>query len=504
MMAAQETANWVVRSRLEAMRLSIRNLGKIREADIVINGVTVIAAPNDTGKSTIGKAAFALFESFEDFHQRVHDDLISPIRRILRSTGADRNMTERNSSSGFRFSEVGSMVMSEQLVAADALIDEQTLLAFLQSIVATEQEDVYDEPPFAFADTGYSWRLLVRAAGDMAHWLAGDSDTAIECRQRLLRAYRDHHAVSDTERAVELANRTFNTVFNQQIAGRFPPPAKESGGNGSLTQTVVRLSTERHEHGEQDREAIFVKDRCVQAAPATDEYRHVSIVDDPNIIEQFDVDVLSSSSATGDYRQELLNTVAAALNREHESLSANLTETILAKRDIAAVMELIEASFSGHVEQGDHGPVMVKDGVNESIAIGNASLGSKAIMLLRFLIEHTIVKSGDMLVLDEPEIHLHPEWQITYAHTLVLIAKRLGIRMIVTTHSPYFLKALAAYSGVEDFAESMRYYTSDTNDDGSNTFREVPDDEVGHLYAAMAQPLRTIDDDVLASLQSGR
>lgn len=42
------------------MRLSIRNIGKIHKADILIDGVTVLAAPNNTGKSTVGKAMFAL------------------------------------------------------------------------------------------------------------------------------------------------------------------------------------------------------------------------------------------------------------------------------------------------------------------------------------------------------------------------------------------------------------------------------------------------------------
>ena len=35
------------------MKLKFRNIGKISEADIELNGVTVIAGSNDTGKSTV-------------------------------------------------------------------------------------------------------------------------------------------------------------------------------------------------------------------------------------------------------------------------------------------------------------------------------------------------------------------------------------------------------------------------------------------------------------------
>ena len=38
------------------MRLQIENFAKIAKADINIDGITVIAGENNTGKSTIGKA----------------------------------------------------------------------------------------------------------------------------------------------------------------------------------------------------------------------------------------------------------------------------------------------------------------------------------------------------------------------------------------------------------------------------------------------------------------
>ena len=43
------------------MKLSISNLAKIKQADIDIDGITVVAGENNTGKSTIGKVLFSTF-----------------------------------------------------------------------------------------------------------------------------------------------------------------------------------------------------------------------------------------------------------------------------------------------------------------------------------------------------------------------------------------------------------------------------------------------------------
>ena len=44
------------------MELQLKNIGMIREATVKIDGLTVIAGENDTGKSTTGKALFMIIE----------------------------------------------------------------------------------------------------------------------------------------------------------------------------------------------------------------------------------------------------------------------------------------------------------------------------------------------------------------------------------------------------------------------------------------------------------
>ena len=45
------------------MQLRLENIGMIKEADVAIDGLTVIAGENDTGKSTVGKSLFLVLDS---------------------------------------------------------------------------------------------------------------------------------------------------------------------------------------------------------------------------------------------------------------------------------------------------------------------------------------------------------------------------------------------------------------------------------------------------------
>lgn len=53
------------------MNVYIENFAKIRKANIDILGITVIAGENNTGKSTIGKVLYCLFECFHNIEDKL-------------------------------------------------------------------------------------------------------------------------------------------------------------------------------------------------------------------------------------------------------------------------------------------------------------------------------------------------------------------------------------------------------------------------------------------------
>ena len=65
------------------MFLGIRNLGKIETADIEIDAITVIAGKNNSGKSTVGKALFCIFNSFYDIDKQIDAEKHSFVNRVI-------------------------------------------------------------------------------------------------------------------------------------------------------------------------------------------------------------------------------------------------------------------------------------------------------------------------------------------------------------------------------------------------------------------------------------
>ncbi len=52
-----------------------------------------------------------------------------------------------------------------------------------------------------------------------------------------------------------------------------------------------------------------------------------------------------------------------------------------------------------------------------------------------------IVQRGDLLIVEEPESHLHPAKQAAFARGLAAIV-RGGVRVVMTTHSEWFLEQI--------------------------------------------------------------
>ena len=64
------------------MRLKIDNFAKVKHADIVIDGITVIAGENNTGKSTVGKVLYSTFNSLYQIDSKIEERRREELRII--------------------------------------------------------------------------------------------------------------------------------------------------------------------------------------------------------------------------------------------------------------------------------------------------------------------------------------------------------------------------------------------------------------------------------------
>lgn len=65
------------------MKLTLKNIGKIGTASVEINGITVIAGENNTGKSTVGRALFAVFNSFCNVQKQIENERVDSVENLL-------------------------------------------------------------------------------------------------------------------------------------------------------------------------------------------------------------------------------------------------------------------------------------------------------------------------------------------------------------------------------------------------------------------------------------
>lgn len=80
---AHRTIMMILRKEVRATKIKLNNIGKIHEAELELNGITAIAGENNTGKSTVGRALFMIFNSLYYLDQRVEDTRYAQIGKYI-------------------------------------------------------------------------------------------------------------------------------------------------------------------------------------------------------------------------------------------------------------------------------------------------------------------------------------------------------------------------------------------------------------------------------------
>ncbi|MBO5085644.1 MAG: AAA family ATPase [Paludibacteraceae bacterium] len=97
---------------------------------------------------------------------------------------------------------------------------------------------------------------------------------------------------------------------------------------------------------------------------------------------------------------------------------------------------------------------------NLKIKLSDSATGIKQFAILQLLLEKKLINDKTLLILDEPEAHLHPQWIVEYARMVVLLNKYFGVKFLLATHSPDFINALRSIAEKEKVLDKVQMYLS--------------------------------------------
>lgn len=429
------------------MRLHIENFAKIGEADITIDGITVIAGENNTGKSTVGKILFSQFNALCNIEHKVMDERLNEIEQSTR-------MILQNDINAMDISR--SMLLGKIWNMSNRI--RQNIRGLLGEKGAAAGQDIRE---IAEKEVG-AWKEL-RDTMNPAEWSALIDKIAQNINEVL--------ELSEENIVMEVISRYFNNVFYDQMHSLAPHTAND-------TRVELEIKGKKNT-------ISFTKNRCKEFISGIDIAHKAIYIDNPFIIDE--LSTINDLNPMGKLLKELLTDTSGTEPMD------GIIETLRAKEKLSDIYAALGSVVDGDIEinKAEDEFYLKNEHFDEPISFHNLSTGMKSFMILKLLVEKGCIKEKDVIILDEPEIHLHPQWQIAYAELIVLLQKHFDLSVVVTTHSPYFVDAINLFSRKYETDAKTNYYLS--ANEGDVAVMENVTDHIDVIYKKMASPIQMLD-----------
>lgn len=419
------------------IRVRLENIGILQEADIMLNGLTVISGLNNTGKSTVGKTLFSIFHGVQsyklDFPRAAIRYLARDFRELLAAT-EDNNNTRYEINfrrSLYRIGMEYSIEGIEEYVTQDFSYVPDEKKQFVQERVSRIKDRLQQikSPDFEF-----------------------DVLTS---------------TVMDTFRK-ELGRNSKNVFADDTVNGNVHI-FHDDGGEKLLSLTNNRLTL--YENGFKQ----------LKSNPL---FPEVNYIETPFLIDEMDRfhDIINiRTPSVTSHKEAMLYKLVAPKSDE------DVIEASLRKNRMEALTEEIAKVLPGSIEYKNHF-VYRCDG--HEFDLSTLATGMKSYAILQLLLQNGYLPEETLLIIDEPEIHLHPAWQLLYAEMLVLMVKKLNVYLVIATHSPYFLQALNIFQEKHELGDKVHFYLAESHAKGA-VISNI-DGNLEKSYNLMAEPILTL------------
>lgn len=418
------------------MRVELKNIGIVKQSDIELDGLTVITGYNDSGKSTVGKALYSLYHGMNFYQENLKQDSVDYIKVVF------RKMVLKNRN-------------AEEFLIYDK-IERYIIDYYKKNKIEAEVLDDAGSELFAQLDE------LVRRTH-----LSNDSNIKL-AMQELKRRLAE---INSTEFRKSVKNNTVNRIFEAEFAGKINCVLAREAGSIKISDNDISY------------EVKVVNNKVLnveQNIPEILNFDDVVFIDTPMILNYVDDFHPYSSNRGRNSNYELLYKLLY-----EETKRQNIIEDAIHDEKKNRIIKKINEVLVGDVDYERNNLFYQIEG--NTFDVSTLASGLKTYVIIRRLLDNGYLTDKSLLIIDEPEVHLHPHWQLHFAELLVLLSSDLDIKMILTTHSPYFLQALELFSRKYKMQENTHFYLATRTTEGA-FFKNI-DDNIDETYKLLAEPI---------------
>lgn len=425
------------------MKLSLRNINKIKEGVINLDGLTVIAGVNDSGKSTVGKMLFSLVKAIYNAkhyneNRRTRDlyQQVSALYRMSNMAGLDLavlSLPDRPRD----FAQILSGFDDEALSIVETVEKKLTSIEIVPRYRAS----------------------VIRRIENIKDLLISGKNPETRFEKELITSLKAEFKADITSYGADVAEVTF---IDNEMATPLHFAIKD---NALLVATELKMWE------------INIEDATFVESPL-----YLQMIDTLAQARTFK-DTNLTFGAAG-LRTSYINYHAQDMAQKLDAYrEIDMADMFFRKEDVS---EVTGGRFT--YDNSKKSLFWVKDGKTYSPI--NVASGIKSFGVIQMLLESGAINENRLLIWDEPENHLHPEWQLLFARLLVQLAQR-GIPVLLSSHSPYFIQAIRFYSHKTPLQDYVRYYMAEEQSDGLSVIEDVSND-LNRVFAKLAAPMNGI------------
>ena len=452
------------------MKLIMENIGKVSHASIDINGITVVAGENNLGKSTISKALYSVVDGLSNYEDEIIAQrlqlVFQKIKESMRGIRIRRyslfecidaiefkigeelkiNTNPRGRRIGKNRELVTVQDMSEVVKKFEegGELDEDDIELIFEKILnlLDESRKIY------ISDDEISFENI-----DIPELLDNVNEIMSAPKNKILMRLLSNHFNKEFQNQV-------NNIYDKNLKAKVGLIVKDKSVNIDITENKVTKISDNPEN-------LWV---------------NVEYIDNPFILDDIPSRMIERNRYSLYHGTKLIYDL-------QKGISDNAIEGYILDEKFQEIEDELLKIVKGNLKSADMHVGLSENDSDQIIDIKNVSAGLKIFIIIKTLFENKSLEENGILILDEPEIHLHPDWQVKLAKIIVLIQKIFKMHILLNTHSPYFINAIEVYSDLYNIENN--FYLAEQTDKGT-MFVNV-NKNVDKIYKKMLKPFQDLE-----------